>query len=85
MQISAANNPMSSRPIEPKGPVSPNLGPVARSEDSATLHRAADLLADSGSLRAIRPEVVARGRALAADGSYPPPEVVNKLAALIVG
>jgi hypothetical protein len=33
----------------------------------------------------VRTEVVARGRALAADPSYPSPEVINKLAGLVVG
>lgn len=32
----------------------------------------------------IRPEVVARGKALAADPSYPPPEVLLKVASLIL-
>jgi hypothetical protein len=32
----------------------------------------------------IRPEVVARGLALAADSSYPPPEVLLKVASLIL-
>jgi hypothetical protein len=33
----------------------------------------------------IRPEVLARGRALAADPNYPTPAIINKLAGLIVG
>jgi hypothetical protein len=32
----------------------------------------------------IRPDVVARGRALAADASYPPPDIINKLANLVI-
>ena len=32
----------------------------------------------------IRPEVVERGRQLAADPSYPPPEILHKVAAIIL-
>ena len=34
---------------------------------------------------AVRPEVVARARALAADPSYPPPEAMRKVAEQILG
>ena len=32
----------------------------------------------------VRPEMIARGRALAADPDYPQPDVINKLASLII-
>jgi len=85
MIISSANKPMSSRPIELKAPKPTNAEPPALASNSAVLSRTTNLLADSGASTAIRPEVVARGRALAADGNYPPAEVINKLAGLLVG
>jgi hypothetical protein len=85
MIISPANNPMPSRPIEPKAPKTVNFEPATPAANSTVLNRTADLLSESGMSAANRPEVVARGRALAADANYPTPEVINKLAGLIVG
>lgn len=83
MQISAANISFP-RPIEPTLPAHPAADPVVAPPDNTSLRRVAALLAMLENKPAVRPEVVARGRALAADASYPPPDILSKLAGLIV-
>lgn len=83
MQISAAKSTMSSRPIESQTPSSP--APTAPTPDPVTVHRVAALLTALENKPEVRPEVVARGRALAADPSYPSPDIINKLAGMILG
>ncbi len=84
MQISAAKNSTPSRPIEPQAPsgAAPEAAPTP--QDNVALRRVAALLSMLENNPEIRPEVVARGRALAADPTYPPPDIINKLAGLIV-
>ena len=48
------------------------------SQGSASIHKAMD------ALPAVRPEVVARGKALFSDPTYPPLEIIDKLANLFV-
>jgi hypothetical protein len=83
MQITAAKSTMSSSPIEPQAPSTP--APAAPSPDPVVVHRVAALLAALENKPEVRSEVVARGRALAADPSYPPPDIINKLAGMVVG
>jgi hypothetical protein len=85
MQISAVNNSMPSRPIEPQAPSSPAFEPPVPVPDPVSMHRVAALLTMLENKPEVRPEVVARGRALAANASYPPPDIITKLAGLIVG
>lgn len=87
MQIAAANTQPSlpPRPPEPSAPAAPVPGPSAPVQDPVAVHRVAALLAMLENKPEVRPEVVARGRALAADSGYPPPDVISKLAGLVVG
>jgi len=85
MQISAANNSVPSLPIEPKASSPAAPVPPVPPADNTSLRRVAALLTMLENKPEIRPEVLARGRALAADASYPPPDVISKLAGLIVG
>ncbi len=85
MQISAASNSLPSLSIEPKPP-SPHVSqPTPQPPDNISLRRVAALLTILENKPEIRPEVLARGRALAADANYPPPDVISKLAGLIAG
>ena len=84
MKVSAANNSIPSLPIEPKGPSTPAALEPAPAPDLVSLRRVAALLSMLENKPEIRFEVLARGRALAADPSYPPPDIINKLAGLVV-
>ena len=84
MQISAANLSMPSSRIESTPSVSSSGGAVDTPQDPISLKRVAALLAILENKPEVRPEVVARGRALAADAGYPPPDIINKLAGLII-
>jgi hypothetical protein len=55
------------------------------SEDSVDLRRVNAMLSQLENKPEVRPEVLARGRALAAQADYPPPQIIDKLASLIVG
>jgi hypothetical protein len=68
-------------PTEP-----PKYAPARRLSDSDTFSadQAGQLQAALAQQPEIRPEVVARGLKLAADPNYPPPEVIDHLAGLIV-
>ncbi len=59
--------------------------PLAQRPDQISTESAAFLRAELGRQPEIRPEVVARARALAADPSYPPPEALRKVAEQILG
>ena len=83
MQISAVQTAMPPRPIEPQAPSVP-AERSAPSPDPVDVRRVATLLSVLENKPEVRSEVVARGRALAADPSYPPPDIINKLAGLIV-
>ena len=72
----------------------PEPGPAAAStagralvsrEDRISTGSALFLRAELARQPEIRPEVVARARALAADPAYPPPEVLRKVAEGILG
>jgi hypothetical protein len=52
--------------------------------DRLQTDNAANLSAALASQPEVRPDVVARGRALAADPSYPSPAVLTKVAAMII-
>lgn len=85
MQISAATTTTSSRSIESTASASSTSGKDTEVQDPVAVHRVAGLLAMLENKPDVRPEVVARGRALAANADYPPPDVINKLAGLVVG
>jgi hypothetical protein len=85
MQISAATTTMPSRASEPSAPSAPVSDVPVQRADPVSVRRVAALLTMLENKPEIRPEVVARGRALASDLSYPPPDVISKLADLIVG
>lgn len=84
MQISAATttSPLPGTASTAQAPA-PTPAPKD-SPDIVSLQRVAALLSALQNNPEIRPETVARGRALVADPSYPPPEVINKLAGLVV-
>jgi hypothetical protein len=85
MKISAINSLTPANPIQP-GPFTP---PTPESEsaahDQAAIRRVAAMLSMLENKPEVRPEVLARGRALAAEPLYPPPEIIHKLAGLIAG
>ena len=85
MKISAINNLMPANPIQPSpsGPPAPEQDSAA--QDQAAIRRVAAMLSMLENKPEVRPEVLARGRALAADPLYPPPEIIHKLAGLIAG
>lgn len=85
MQISAVTNIMPFRAIEPNVAASSGSESPAPLADPISLRRVAALLTMLENKPEIRPEVLARGRALAADPNYPPPIIVDKLAGLVVG
>jgi hypothetical protein len=84
MKISAANSSQPQSPVEPKGAPTAPTQPVSSGTDEVALRKLAALLTMLENHPEIRPDIVARGRALAADPSYPPPDIINKLAGLIV-
>lgn len=84
MQVSAANNSSPARSIESTVPAAPAPAPAALPQDNVDLRRVAALLTMLENKPEIRPEVLARGRALAADPTYPSPQVIDKLSRLIV-
>jgi hypothetical protein len=84
MQISAAINTMPSRASEPSAPSASVSDAPAQPVDPVAVRRVAALLTMLENKPEIRSEVVARGRALASDPNYPPPDVISKLADLVV-
>lgn len=56
---------------------------MAPRRDQISLANHDQLQAALGRTPEIRPEVVARGRELAADPNYPPPEVIQNLSSII--
>jgi hypothetical protein len=83
MQISAAINTMPSRASEPSAPSASVSDVPAKPADPVAVRRVAALLTMLENKPEIRAEVVARGRALASDPNYPPPDVISKLADLV--
>jgi hypothetical protein len=88
MQVTASQTtPLSNLTVETKPAqntttTSPEPAQAAGT-DSVSLHRVSSLLTELQSDPKVRPEVVARGRMLAADSNYPPQQVINALASLI--
>jgi len=58
--------------------------PPESADDTADLNRVSDMIAALQTTPPVRPEAVERGMALAADPSYPPAELIQKLAGLLV-
>lgn len=85
MQISSANHAKPALPIQAKASPTDLLQPAPAPEDETSFRRIAALLSMLENKPEIRPEVLARGRALASDRGYPQPEIINELAGLIVG
>lgn len=86
MQISAATtNTTSSRSIEPQTASTPAAAPTTSEPDPVDVRRVNTLLVMLENKPQVRPEVLARGRALAADPTYPPPDIINKLAGMVIG
>jgi hypothetical protein len=69
-------------PVAASGPAAPR--PFTPRPDRIATEHAAFLRAALDRQPAIRPEVVARARALAADPSYPPPAVLRSVAQKIL-
>ena len=65
-------------------PSSKPAPPPEPSDDSVALHRVSDLIASLQATLPARPEAVQLGMALAADPDYPPAEIIQKLAGLVV-
>ena len=77
----------SDRVLRPDGvvhhnPTPPDRGPAP---DRFSPESSAALKSALARQPAIRPEVVARARALAADPSYPSPEILRKVGEIILG
>jgi hypothetical protein len=66
----------------PSQPAAPRKTPLVR--DNFQSPQAEQLRETLARQPEIRPEVVARGKLLAADPSYPPPEVILKVASIIL-
>lgn len=64
--------------------VSPHARSLAMGRDRLSTEQSTSLSAALARTPEIRPEVVERGRALAADPSYPSKEIINRLSDLIV-
>jgi hypothetical protein len=83
------NNTVPQMPAKPKVAKSNDASEPAEisssSEDNVDLRRVNSMLSQLENKPEIRPEVLARGRALAAQADYPPPQIIDKLASLIVG
>jgi len=76
----------SDRILRPEGPVHHNPTPATRGPgaDSFSPENSKALQSALESHPAIRPEVVARGRELAADPSYPSTEILKKVSEVIL-
>jgi hypothetical protein len=84
MQISSSLPQAISQPTPmPTSALKP-APPPDSSDDTAALSRVSDLIATLQTTPPVRPETVERGMALVADPSYPPAELIQKLAGLIV-
>ena len=68
----------------PDEAASPGTARVLRIRDSLQTNKAAELDAALGGQPEIRPDVVARGLALAADPNYPSAAVLGRVASVIV-
>jgi len=68
----------------PDEAATPGSARALRIRDSLQTNKAAQLDAALGGQPEIRPDVVARGMALAADPNYPGPAVLSRVASVIV-
>lgn len=69
-------------PVAPTGPAA--VRPASPPPDQLSTENAAHLRAALLRQPEIRPEVVERGRALAADPSYPSPDILKHVSAVIL-
>jgi hypothetical protein len=76
----------SDRTLRPEGavPSSPKAAPRRPDGDQFTARQAEALRAALAAQPEIRPEALARGRALAADPAWPPADVLRGVAAVIL-
>ena len=85
MITSTSSTDRTARPeILPAAGKAPTRAAGAPSDQIST-ENAAFLRSELRRQPAVRPEVVARARALAADPSYPPPEALRKVAEQLLG
>jgi len=83
--ISSTSSPdRAVRPDLVSAPGTPVARPAAPRLDQISTEHAASLRSALARQPAIRPEEVARARALAADPNYPPSEVIKSVAAQIL-
>jgi len=68
----------------PEDSSAPTSGRTVQPRDRLYTDQAQQLSAALASQPEVRPEVVARGKALAADPSYPGPEILSKVAGMII-
>lgn len=73
------------RPVSASGPNLSPVRPPSIRPDRISTEGGAALQAALARQPAIRPEVVERARALAADPGYPSPAIMQRIAAQIVG
>jgi hypothetical protein len=66
------------------GSQAPAQQSAAQGRDSLSTEQADQLRAALAQQPEIRPEMLAKGRALAADPNYPPSSIINGLASLLV-
>jgi hypothetical protein len=83
--ISSTSSPdRAARPELVSAQGAPTARPFTSRPDQISTENAAFLRAELGRQPEIRPEVVERARALAADPNYPPPAVIKSIAAKIL-
>jgi hypothetical protein len=85
MQISAATTTTTTSRATEQTPSAPTVEPTLHEADPVDVRRVATLLVMLENKPQVRPEVLARGRALAADPTYPQPDIINKLAGMVIG
>lgn len=84
MISSTSSSDRAARPEPISAPGNTAARPLSPRPDRISTESAAFLRAALQRQPEIRPEVVARAQALAADPSYPPPEVIGKVAERIL-
>jgi hypothetical protein len=84
MISSTSSSDRAARPEAVAAQAQPAVRPYAPRPDQISTERAAFLRAELGRQPEIRPEVVERARALAADPDYPPREILQNVAQQIL-
>jgi len=69
-------------PTEPRQPVA-KRGSSPAAADTASFSVSDSLKQQLGKISTVRPEQVARGKDLVADGKYPPDDVLDRIAVLL--